>query len=219
MRAVSLVEVLVVTAMVGVVSAAGLSVLSEQVRRRRATDAAAHALQPHQVARDRAVGARTCSETFLVPPAGRPLALPAGVPPIVQRKNPMVAVVQWAKCGFSNSVIRVDLFELEGDIQLSTYQNATSGRLVFAEDGSITTQLPDLDRAPTNGGVCLPGGAGSSITSTTGDSGSASGSGGSCTPPLPPSAPAPDVTFSATTYFGEVRGFRVYSRVGSIEPL
>jgi hypothetical protein len=214
---------MVVTAMIGVVSAAGVSVLSEQARRRRAIDAARHALQPHHVARDRAVGARTCSETFLVPPIGGPLTLPTGVPPIEQRKNPMVAVVQWAKCGFDNRVSRVDLFELEGDITWSDYNGATSGRLVFAEDGAITSTLPSTGPPPSSGTVCLSGSGRTSPVSPTGPSpgglsGSASGGRGeSCVPPDPPPAPAPDVTFTATTFFGETHTFRVYSRVGATD--
>ena len=227
-RGATLIEVVVVTAMVGVVAAAALGGLNEQARRQRSIDAARHALQPHQIARDRAVGARTCTETFLIPakstlpvsaPASAP-TLPAGVPPITQRKNPMIAVVQWAKCGFDNSVVRVDLFELEGEVAFSTYVGATDGRLVFAEDGAVTSQLPSTSPPPPTSSVCLTGhgdfgtGGTTSGGSTSGGHGS---SGGTCTAPPPPAAPPSDVTFTATTFFGESHGYHVYARVGATE--
>jgi hypothetical protein len=225
-RGATLIEVVVVTAMVGVVVAAGMGAISDQARRQRATDAARHALQPHQIARDRAVGARTCSETFLFPALGRgsPPSLPTGVPAIAQRKNPMIAVVQWAKCGFDNSVVRVDLVELEGDVTFSTYVGANGGRLVFAEDGAITSLLPSTSAAPSATLVCLTGrpDVGTGTGGLTGGSSGGStsghgGTGGTCTAPPPPPPPPSDVTFTVTTFFGTTENYRVFARVGATE--
>ncbi len=210
---------MVVTAMIGVVAAAAGNSISNQARRQRAVDAARHALQPHLIARDRAVGARTCSETLLIPALGRGAmpTLPLGVPPIAQRKNPMVAVVQWARCGFSNSVVRVDLVELEGEVDFSIYNGATDGRLVFAEDGAITSVLPTTAGAPPSGATCSPRSSDGSDPNRGVSDPARPPPGGRCEAPPPPPPPPPDVTFTVTTFFGETHDYHVFARVGATE--
>lgn len=228
-RGMSLLEIMVVSAAVaGMAAMAGTSV-ADQVRRTRAVEAAKNTLHPHTIARDRAVAARTCTETVVVPKLGDAFAPPPGFPASAQQAAPRVAVIEWSACDLSATVVRVDFFDLDGDVTIAPY-NTIDGRVVFSADGGLTSDRP----ATGASGVALPVcGTGSGNngkgreTFGTDDSGgfnrgSGSSSGSSsqtCRPPPPLPPPPADVDFSATTFFGENVDYRIYARVGATEQI
>jgi type II secretory pathway pseudopilin PulG len=236
-RGITLLEVMVVTAAsVAVATAAGVSV-ADQVRRARATEGVRNVYHPHVVARDSAVGARTCTETLVIPPlgAGAPV-LPDGVTAaqVPQNNGTRIAVIEWSDCGDTATVSRVSLFDIDGDITLSPY-SSTDGRVVFSPQGGLTNERPGtIGRHPPStatpgGGVivgdfskCTPGGGGD------GNSGVAMEGEGEdprgsplCSPPGPlgEEGPPPDVSFAATAFFGKHVDYRIYARVGATEAL
>lgn len=212
-RAMTLIEVMTVAAVGAVIAAATTVNVVEQVRRVRATDASKQALHPHLVGRDRAVAARTCTETMLVPPIGQPFTPPVEngppqFPAAAQRNVSRVAVIEWSACGDTALISRVEFFDLDGDITFTPYDSA-DGRAVFGPDGGLTTQRPP---AAAGGGVCLPGGGGGGGDGSPKPPGG--GGGGVCMPPGPP-APPPDILFAATTYFGAAENYRISARAGA----
>jgi len=221
LRGMTLLEVSVVTAMGIALAAAGGSTLAEQARRARATDAANNSMLPHTVSRDRAVAARTCVESVLVPSLSQTMTMNADLPAAVlagRRTNPRIAVIQWSDCGPDATVGSVDFYDLDGQVAFTAYSG--DGRLVFGIDGGLTEDRPGIPPAGGTVTVCGKGGSG------TGKSGGSAppkapdgsgGGGGTCKPPGPAKQPSPDVTFAATTYFGDARTYKVYARLGSTE--
>ena len=235
----TLLEVMVVGAIGATVAAATTVNIVEQVRRVKAVDAARGALHPHTVARDRAVASRLCTETIMVPSIGQPFMPPAENPPErfpadAQRASPRLAVLEWSDCTGSASLLRVDFFDLEGDITLAPY-NSIDGRAVFGPDGGLTDERPGaagssftalarvVCRTPPIPEVLLEG-----IAEGEGEGAEGEGEGGrgrgaedSCEaePPVAEQAPPEDVDFSATTYFGTNENYRIYARVGATEHL
>jgi hypothetical protein len=214
----SLLEIMVVSAAVaGMAAMAGTSV-ADQVRRTRAVEAAKNTLQPHSIARDRAVAARTCTETVIVPRLGDAFSPPAGFPASAQQAEPRVAVIEWSDCGEGATIVRVDFFNLDGDVTIAPYSSADA-RVVFSADGGLTN-----DRPGTVSGVVLPPTCGTNGGETRGDTiddgrRGSGGSGETCRPPPPLPPPPADVLFTATTFFGESVDYRIYARVGATEQL
>ncbi len=214
LRGMTLLEIMVVTAAVaGMAAMAGTSV-ADQVRRVRSVEAAKNTLHPHTVTRDRAVGARTCTETLIVPRIGDLFVPPAGFPVGSQRENPRVAAVEWSACGETAVIVRVDFFDLDGDVTIAPY-NTVDGRLVFSPEGALTN-----DRPGTFTGIVLPPTCGTGSGKGTGTgTGTKPGPGDVCVPPPPLPPPPADVLFTATTFFGEAVDYRIYARVGATEQL
>jgi hypothetical protein len=221
----TLLEIMVVGAIGATVAAATTVNIVEQVRRTKATDAARGAIHPHTIARDRAVAARLCTETIMVPPLGQPFAPPVEngppqFPAAAQRSVPRIAVIEWNRCNELAAIVRVDFFDLDGDITLAPY-NSLDGRAVFGPDGGLTS-----DRPGTGASITLPNchpppppGPGNPAAEGEGEGG---GKGGETCEPPPPVAsagPPPDILFSATTYFGAAENYRIYARVGATENL
>lgn len=223
-RGMTLLEIMVVTA-VGVVVATAASVsVADQVKRARALDAAKSALHPHMVARDRAVARRSCVETVLIPPRGVAFARPndglsgSSCPPATpcvpfpddaQRDTPRVAVVEWDTCEAGAFMTGVTFYDLDGDITVTPY-DSPDGRAVFGPDGGLTALRPraaakgviiPCQPAPTSGAVAVAAAPPAASTLP-------------CTPPGPP-VPPPDIHFSATTYFGDAEQYRIGARGGS----
>lgn len=225
-RAMTLIEVMLVGAIGATVAAATAVNIVEQVRRTRATDAARGAIHPHTIARDRAVAARLCTETIMVPPVGQPFTPPlesgsAQFPAAAQRSVPRIAVIEWSRCDELAAIVRVDFFELDGDITLAPY-DSDDGRAVFGPDGGLTSDRPGTAASitPTN---CQPPPPppGPGDPAAEGEGEGAPKGGDTCEPPPPVAntGPPPDILFSATTYFGQAEDFRIYARVGATEHL
>lgn len=215
LRGMTLLEIMVVTAAVaGMAAMAGTSV-ADQVRRVRSMEAAKNTLHPHTVTRDRAVGARTCTETLIVPRIGDLFVPPLGFPVGSQRENPRVAAVEWSACGETAVIVHVDFFDLDGDVTIAPY-NTLDGRLIFSPDGGLTNDRPgNVGGVIIQPPVCGAGGGGG----LSGHGGGGGGGGGVCLPPPPPPPPPSDVDFTATTFFGEAVDYRIYARVGATEQL
>jgi prepilin-type N-terminal cleavage/methylation domain-containing protein len=226
LRGMTLLEIMVVTAAVaGMAAMAGTSV-ADQVRRVRAVEAAKNTLHPHTVTRDRAVGARTCTETLIVPRIGDLFTSPVGFPAASQREYPRVAVIEWTACGEAAVIARVDFIDLDGDVTIAPY-NTVDGRVVFSPDGGLTNVRP----GNLGGTIILPedpcrpsGGGGGGAVASEGEGegeggGRGGGAGGVCLPPPPPPPPPSDVEFTATTFFGEAVDYVIYARVGATEQL
>lgn len=214
LRAMTLVEVMVVGAIAASLAAAGGSTLVEQVRRSRAVEGARNALLPHAVARDRAVAARTCVESVLLPPTSQAFfVLNSDLPAEVlsgQTDKARVAVVQWSRCDAEATVVKVDFYDLEGQVEFDAYSSA-DGRMVFGIDGGLTMDRPAAASGASLPPRCVPPKQGSSR------SGGGPGPAPVCMPAARMGLPAPDVSFSARTYFGEVHGFKTFSRIGTTE--
>ena len=213
LRGVTLVEIMAVVAVAGTVAAFGTGALVEQVRRNKAINASNNALFPHTIARDRAVAARNCVETILVPPIGSAFAPPGTIPaPAVpaQARFPQVAVIQYDGCGDPVNVVRIDLYPLEGEVTFTAY-DSPDARLVYGPDGGLTSDRPGVAAGVA---VCGAGAGGDGITGGGGRPGDGTGT---CLPP--PSAPPPpdDVNFAAHPYFAANGDYRVYARVGGTE--
>ena len=222
----TLLEVTVATAMGVTVAAAATVSIADQVKRARAVDAAKAALHPHMVARDRALALRSCVETVLVPPRGVSFTPPsdglsgggvcppptpcAAFPSEAQRSTPRVAVVEWTSCEDNAFMNAVSFFDLDGDVTVTPYDSEDE-RAVFGPDGGLSHARP---RRVLSSIVipCLPRpqiGAGAS-----GGAVSTSPSGSTCRPPPPPAFP-PDISFTATTYFGAAEAYRIAARAGA----
>ena len=215
-RGMSLLEIMVVSAAVaGMAAMAGTSV-ADQVRRTRAVEAAKNTLHPHTIARDRAVAARTCTETVVVPKLGDVFSPPPGFPVDAQQAAPRVAVIEWSACDVSATVVRVDFFDLDGDVTIAPY-NSIDARVVFSPDGGLTSDRP----ATVPSGVAARCGSsgGSKGGSTSETSRTSSGSSSSCSPPPPMPVPPTDVVFTATTFDGKAIDYRIYARVGATEQI
>lgn len=230
-RGMTLIEVSIVAAIGLALTAAGGATLVGQARRSRAIEGANNALLPHGVARDRAVAARSCVESVLLPPLRQAgVTLSADLPPEVRsgrREHPRVAIIQWTACDETATVTKVDFYDLEGEISFSGY-SSTDGRMVFSPTGALTDERPGS--APVGGGsleTCpIPGatggrtGTGSRSTPDDGAGGGGrGGDGGTCKPPPRIKPPVDDITFTATTFDGQVRSFRTWSRLGATELL
>jgi type II secretory pathway pseudopilin PulG len=222
-RGMTLMELMVVGAIGVTVAAATMVNIVEQVRRTRAVDAARSAIHPHTVARDRAVASRLCTETILIPRLGQPFTPPAEngpsrFPADAQRSIPRIAVVEWSDCNNGAVITRVDFFDLDGEITLAPYDSADE-RAVFGPEGGLTSDRP----GPVSG--FAPAGErtmGCQPPRGPGGEGAAEGEGeGECRPPPSKSQEGPptDITFSATTYFGQSETYRIYARVGATEHL
>ena len=215
-RGMSLLEIMVVTAVVaGMAAMAGTSV-ADQVRQARAVEAAKNTLHPHAVARDRAVAARACTETVIVPKLGDTFSPPTGFPASAQQATPRIAVIEWSECGPNATVVRVDFFDLDGDVSITPY-NSEDARVVFSPDGGLTSDRP----ATVSSGVaarCSSSGR-SSGGSTSETSRRSSGSSSTCSPPPPMPVPPTDVVFTATTFDGKAIDYRIYARVGATEQI
>lgn len=218
LRGMTLLEVSIVTAVGLAVAAAGGSTLAETARRSRATDAANNTLLPHTVSRDRAVAARTCTETVLVPALSQTLAMNTDLPAVVlsaRQEKPRIASIQWSACGPDAVVTKVDFYDLDGQIDFTPY-SSDDGRLVFGIDGGLTAERPGMP--PASGvTVCSAGKASDDGSAGGGGKGDGDGGGAVCKPPAPQKQPSADVTFAATTYFGVARSYTVYSRLGATE--
>lgn len=226
-RGMSLLEIMVVTAAVaGMAAMAGTSV-ADQVRRARAVEAAKNTLHPHTIARDRAVAARTCTETVVVPKLGDAFSPPPGFPASAQQAAPRVAVIEWSACDVSATVVRVDFFDLDGDVTIAPY-NSIDGRVVFSADGGLTSDRPVTGASGVSAARCGTSGRGGprgTFGTDDGDGAERRGDGSSgsssqtCSPPPPLPPPPADVDFSATTFFGECVDYRISGRVGATEQI
>jgi hypothetical protein len=225
----TLLEVTVATAMGVTVAAAATVSIADQVKRARAVDAAKAALQPHTVARDRALALRSCVETVGVPPLGASFTPPSdGIsdggtctsstpcvtfPSDAQRNTPRVAVIEWSSCEDDAFMSAVTFFDLDGDITVTPY-DSEDGRAVFGPEGGLTTERPRGSVA-TIVTPCGPppqfGGGVALADAGRGDPGATS-----CKPPSPPGAP-PDISFTATTYFGAAEAYRIAARAGATQ--
>lgn len=224
-RGMSLVEIMVVTAAVAAMAAMAGSSVADQVQRTRAVEAAKNTLHPHTIARDRAVAARTCTETVVVPKLGDAFSPPPGFPDSAQQAAPRVAVIEWSACDVSATVVRVDFFDLDGDVTIAPY-SSIDGRVVFSADGGLTSDRPVTGASGVALRICGTGSGNNgkgSETFGTDDSGDFNGGSGSssqtCKPPPPLPPPPADVDFTATTFFGESVDYRIYARVGATEQI
>lgn len=216
LRGISLLEVMMVSAIALTIAAVGGSTLVEQARRARSVEAANNALLPHTVARDRAVSARTCTETVLVPPLPEAFTPDADLPAVVtssQKATPQVAMITWDSCAASAVAANVEFFDLGGPVSFTNY-STTDARLVFDQDGALTATRP----GKPDSGVSICGAGGGGVKPGKGGGGGAGGGADpSCQIRPPPGPPPPDATFAATTYFGDGYPFKVYARLGSTE--
>jgi hypothetical protein len=221
----TLLEVTVATVMGVTVAAAATVSIADQVRRARAVDAAKAALHPHTVARDRALALRSCVETVLVPPLGATFTPPsdglsdgevcppptpcAAFPSEAQRSTPRVAVVEWTSCEDDAFMTAVSFFDLDGDITVTPYDSEDE-RAVFGPDGGLTDARPRrVSTIIVTPCFPLPGFDRGVPPRPDGGAGT-----GSCRPPKPPVA-APDISFTATTYFGAAEAYRIAARAGA----
>jgi prepilin-type N-terminal cleavage/methylation domain-containing protein len=232
-RGMTLLEIMVVGAIGATVAAATTVNIVEQIRRTKATDAARGAIHPHTIARDRAVAARLCTETIMVPALGQPFTPPpeSGPPQFpanAQRGVPRIAVMEWSSCSAKAVITRVDFFDLDGDITLAPY-DSIDGRAVFGFTGGLTKERPGPEVAfiapPQNIPSCQPPPPapppGSGIAEGEGEGEPDPKGESTCKPPPPvaDTGPPPDITFAATTYFGVAENYRIYARVGATEHL
>jgi type II secretory pathway pseudopilin PulG len=212
LRGISLLEVMMVSAVAVGLAAAGGSTLVEQARRSRAVEAANNALLPHTVARDRAVSARTCTETVLVPPLPEAFTPAADLPAVLtgaQKPTPQIAMITWSACTATAVPANVEFFDLGGPVSFTHY-STTDERLVFDKDGALTATRP----GKPDGGIVVCGAAGGGFRRPGGGGGDGTDE---CKIQPPPGPPPDDVTFEATTYFGDAYSFKVYARLGSTE--
>ena len=127
-----------------------------------------------------------------------------------QTDKARVAVIQWSRCDAEATVVKVDFYDLEGQVEFDAYSSA-DGRMVFGIDGGLTMDRPAAASGASLPPRCVPPKQGSSR------SGGGPGPAPVCMPAARMGLPAPDVSFSARTYFGEVHGFKTFSRIGTTE--